>query len=479
MDDSKEHKSTLLANWLQEIENNPRFSGDQLKNNVNLTNYSKEFLSKLIEVSHNKNVKQLSKQMFEPLLELWHQINQDQVLRGFSTRDIAVLIYALKTSIIKDTKNYSEKNTQTVSELERVLDLLGMLIFEMYTLEKDKVINQQKEHINYLTKTPKLNSNIIGNSLSMKQVFKAIGLVLENDITVLLEGESGTGKDIIANSIHENSNRKNKPFIAINCGAIPKDLIESELFGHEKGAFTGADSTKIGKFELSDGGTLFLDEIGEMPLDLQVRLLRVLQNKYIERVGGNTSVPIDTRIIAATNKPLKTLVDEKKFRMDLYYRLNVYPIHIPALRNRTEDIIPLALLFIDRYNNQFLCKSGPLTKDAKSYLINQHWEGNVRELENTIQRAVLLAQSSPISSLILKLKPGETYTQLLIDTPNKTPNLFDENEIVPLEELEKKGIEHAIKVNNSNLKKVAESLKISRTTLYNKIEKYDIKVKKN
>ena len=226
MDDSKEHKSTLLANWLQEIENNPRFSGDQLKNNVNLTNYSKEFLSKLIEVSHNKNVKQLSKQMFEPLLELWHQINQDQVLRGFSTRDIAVLIYALKTSIIKDTKNYSEKNTQTVSELERVLDLLGMLIFEMYTLEKDKVINQQKEHINYLTKTPKLNSNIIGNSLSMKQVFKAIGLVLENDITVLLEGESGTGKDIIANSIHENSNRKNKPFIAINCGAIPKDLIE-------------------------------------------------------------------------------------------------------------------------------------------------------------------------------------------------------------------------------------------------------------
>lgn len=470
----KQKKTQIVEEWLHEIKENPRFSSEVLKQNINLEKYSKQFLSNLIHSLENKNLEGLTKETFEPLFEIWHKLLQEQSQQGLSTKETALLVYALKTSITKTTS--AEENfvlSKPLHQLEQLFDLLGMLIFEMYTNEKERLITQQTEHIQYLQEAAFPESNIISKSPYMQQLFKAVSLILDKDISILLEGESGTGKDVIATLIHKNSNRKKHPFVALNCGAIPKELIESELFGHEKGAFTGAETHRIGKFEQAQNGTLFLDEIGEMPLELQVKLLRVLQNKEIERVGSTKTIPINVRIIAATNKNLKSLVDTNQFRLDLYYRLNVYPIHIPPLRDRKDDIIPLANFFIEKYAKQFQTSTSPLTEDATHFLLNHRWEGNIRELENLIQRAVILCQENPISSTTLTLKPGQEIIPALLEPPKEhTPYLIDS--IEPLDELEKKAILQAIKIKNGNLVQVAKALDISRTTLYNKIEKYNI-----
>ena len=222
--------------------------------------------------------------------------------------------------------------------------------FELYSNEQEKIVGKQSEQIKFLQNSEnKAFGKLIGTSPAMQTVYQAIGLVLENDVSVLLQGESGTGKDVIANVIHANSNRKTKPFVAVNYGAIPANLIESELFGHEQGAFTGANEKRLGKFELADNGTLFLDEVSELSLDNQTRLLRVLQNKEIERVGGSSPIPINVRIVAASNKSLENLVEKDKFRLDLFYRLNVFPIHIPSLKERDNDVILLANHFIETF----------------------------------------------------------------------------------------------------------------------------------
>ena len=366
-----------------------------------------------------------------------------------------------------------------ILKLEQLLDILGILTFEMYSVENEKLISRQSQQIHYLqTHNLDLEGKLIGSSVAINEVFKAIGLVLENDLTVLLEGESGTGKDLIATIIHSNSKRNKKPFIAINCGAIPRELIESELFGHEKGAFTGADTQRIGKFELAHEGTLFLDEIGELPLDLQVKLLRVLQNREIQRVGGSNVIPINVRIIAASNRSLKALVDDKLFRLDLFYRLNVFPISIPPLRDRDNDVIDLASHFIDKYSSQFNVKKPSLTEDAKQFLLNQHWEGNIRELENCIQRSVVLAQGQPISSALLNMQPGQTYQQINQAKGHLLPSPINDapSEVLTLDEVEKKAIIHALNVKNGNIMQVAKALGVSRTTLYSKIQKYNIHV---
>ncbi len=467
----------ILNNWLTEIKENPHFSEQSIQQNKLLKNYSESFLSNIFQTMQDKDISAINKKNFEPILELWHQLIKEQLDKGFTTKDTAVLIYALKTSLSKHLPTQtSPENIKKTQQLEDILDLLGMLIFEMYTAEKENLISRQNEHIQYLQSATQIDNNFIGNSPAMKHLFKAMSLVLENDITVLLEGESGTGKDLIATIIHTKSSRKHKNFVAINCAAIPKELIESELFGHEKGAFTGADERKIGKCELADNGTLFLDEIGEMPIDLQVKLLRTLQNKEIERVGGTAPIPINTRIIAATNQNLKQQVDEKKFRLDLYYRLNVYPIQVPPLRERKEDILPLSIFFIERYNKQFNLKSGPLTKDAEHFLNNHVWEGNIRELENTIQRGVILAQSTPITANILALKPGEIEepSLLLESHAYHIENSSLKEDIIPLADLEKKAILHALRKTSGNIQKASKALNISRTTFYNKLEKYKI-----
>src|SRR5512136_1320916 len=240
-----------------------------------------------------------------------------------------------------------------------------------------------------------LEKNIIGNSPAMRDIYKIIGKVAPSDVTVLIQGESGTGKELSVRAIHFNSRRLGKPFIALNCAAIPKELLESELFGFEKGAFTGAVERKLGKFEQANGGTIFLDEIGDMPLDLQAKILRVLQEKEVTRTGGNQNIPVDLRIVAATNQDLEEKVVQKSFREDLFYRLNVVPIRLVPLRERIEDIPPLVDYFVVKICAEQDIPVKHCDPQAHQFLSRYQWPGNVRELENTIKRAVILS-SDPL-----------------------------------------------------------------------------------
>ncbi|MBA95379.1 MAG: hypothetical protein CMP21_06555 [Rickettsiales bacterium] len=465
----------ILATLMNELSNNPQLQSSNLLKNENTKQFSKQFLNQVITQFDSSQLTDPSKKVMESILSLWHLLTKDLMQGGFSTKDTAMLIYAFKTSIQSLKASNSLTKESPLYNSEPLLDLLGILTFEMYSLENERLISRQNEQINYLqSQESKLSTELIGNSIAMKHVYKAIGLVLDNDLSVLLEGESGTGKDLIATTIHNNSKRQKKPMITINCGAIPKELIESELFGHEKGAFTGATEKRLGKFELADEGTLFLDEIGELPLDLQVKLLRVLQNKQIERIGGERSIKVDVRIIAATNQSLKQKVDDKTFRLDLYYRLNIFPIYIPPLRNRKEDIQALAHFFIQKHSKELSIKPPTITNDALLFLENQSWEGNIRELENVIQRSLVIAQGASITSSTLSILPGQHVPSL---TEQKVELLTEPSkEVLPLEMVEKQAIEHAIKTKKGNLLQVAKALKISRTTLYSKIKKYNIKV---
>lgn len=235
---------------------------------------------------------------------------------------------------------------------------------------------------------------IIGQSTTLKELFRTLAKVAPTDSTVLVTGESGTGKELLVRALHANSSRNDKPFVPINCGAIPKDLLESELFGHEKGAFTHAIKTRPGRFEMADGGTIFLDEIGEMDLILQVKILRVLQEKEIERVGGNGVKKVDVRIVAATNRDLESEVSTGRFREDLYYRLNVIPLHLPALRDRTGDIMLLAEHFLKKFCKKFGRAPLAVSPEARKALLSYFWPGNIRELENFMERVSILCEAS-------------------------------------------------------------------------------------
>jgi len=241
-------------------------------------------------------------------------------------------------------------------------------------------------------------SNIVGSSNRMREVYQMVSQVCRSNATVLIRGESGTGKELVANSIHYNSQRANTPFVKVNCAALPSNLIESELFGHEKGAFTGAIKQKIGKFELAHRGTIFLDEIGSINLDVQANLLRILQEKEFDRVGGQRTIKVDVRVIAATNKNLEQAVEEGTFRGDLYYRLNVFPIYMPPLRERKTDILMLADYFLEKYAKENHKDIRRLSTPAIDMMMQYHWPGNVRELENCIERAVLLCEEGVIHS---------------------------------------------------------------------------------
>jgi formate hydrogenlyase transcriptional activator len=232
--------------------------------------------------------------------------------------------------------------------------------------------------------------SIVGSSTALREVLDQIRTVAPTDSTVLIEGETGTGKELIAQAIHTNSRRRHRPFVKLNCAAIPLGLLESELFGHEKGAFTGAVAQKLGRFEAADGGTLFLDEIGDIPLELQAKLLRVLQEQEFERLGSTYTRRVNVRVVAATNQDLAGLVAEKLFRMDLYYRLNVFPIALPPLRHRVEDIPTLVAHFVHRYAESMAKQIGKVTSDAMESLLRYSWPGNIRELQNFIERAVIL-----------------------------------------------------------------------------------------
>ncbi len=305
--------------------------------------------------------------------------------------------------------------------------------------------------------------NIVGKSAKMQKIFDMLKTVSESDATVFIQGPSGTGKELIAHAIHYNSQRKNNPFIKTNCAALPEGIMESELFGHERGAFTGAIRTRKGRFEAANTGTLLLDEVSEMSPGLQAKLLRVLQEREFERVGDTKSIKVDVRIIATTNKDIKEEIKKGKFREDLYYRINVIPIHVPPLRERKKDIPLLVEHFINKYNKEHNRDIKGISSEAESLLMRLDWSGNVRELENRVERAIIVSNES-----VLQIK----HFLFEDDGFDSLSEFHSDDTQMTLRELEKQQILKTLKNNDFNRTKTAEILGISVRTLRNKLNEY-------
>ena len=302
-----------------------------------------------------------------------------------------------------------------------------------------------------------------GKGTAMSIIRKTVDKIASTDATVLITGENGTGKDVLAGEIHRMSLRALKPMVCVDAGALTETLFESELFGHVKGAFTDAHADHKGKFEQADGGTLFLDEIGNIPLHLQAKLLRALQNRTITRVGDTMAIPVDIRLICATNKDLEKMVRDGEFREDLYYRINTMHLHLPALRERTDEIAPLAEMFITKYAERYRRTVNGMTPDALELLKGHAWSGNIRELQNCIEKAVILCDGDILTASDIELPQSRITTRNTVMSGNET-----------LEETEEKAIRAAMARFGGNLSMVAKSLEISRPTLYAKLKKYNI-----
>lgn len=374
--------------------------------------------------------------------------------------------------IITDVKMPKMDGLQFLSEIRKKGIFVPVIVITGYANVEDAVKAMKLGAVDYLTKPFSFenlkkmisrliseNDQVIAQSLEQKRILEIARQIAKTDITVLLTGESGVGKEVIARYIHKNSNRADKPFVAVNCAAITETLLEAELFGHEKGAFTGATERKLGKFELADKGTLLLDEISEMTYKLQAKLLRVIQEKEVDRVGGTKPIPVDVRIIATTNRDLWEEVKKGNFREDLYYRINVFPIKIPPLRERPDDIIPLAEFFLKRISNK-MSKNLYLSEEMKKFLLKKSWNGNVRELENFIYRIAVLTLNEEINP------PEEDNLSPEEEKTSKTGKIKD---------AEKDLIIGALKKTKGNRTKAAKILGISVRTLRNKIKEYNLK----
>jgi DNA-binding NtrC family response regulator len=313
--------------------------------------------------------------------------------------------------------------------------------------------------------------NIISADGKMQDVFKLVTKVLDNEITVLIYGESGTGKELIARAIHYNGKRKDKPFVVVNCASIPRELLESELFGHEKGSFTGAHQRKLGKFELANEGTIFLDEVGELEMLLQAKLLRVIQQREFERVGGTELIKTDVRIISATNRDLKLAVEKREFREDLFYRLNSFPIYIPPLRQRKGDVFVLAQHFLDTFSKKLGKNIKGFSKRALKLIYEYNWPGNIREMENTIERCIIIAEGETIDVDDLPIQIRSMENSAIIE-PNGA--LFSDDTIIPFEKLKEEAIRHALRVTHGNIVDAAKKLHLGRATIYRLMDKYKI-----
>jgi len=352
--------------------------------------------------------------------------------------------------------------------LTKPFDTEHMAVLVKKALENRRLLTE-----NILLKE-ELNHNlglrlIIGKSENMKEVSRLVQKVAPSDTTVLIMGESGTGKELFARAIHNLSPRREAPYIAINCAAIPRELLENELFGSEKGAFTGAYARKIGKFELAEGGTIFLDEIGDLDIALQAKILRVLQEKQIERLGGAKIINVNVRLIAASNVDLKEATQRKQFREDLFYRLSVFPINIPPLRDRREDVATLVDFFITRYSKELNKSKKSVAAEASSLLEKYHWPGNVRELENTIERAIILCEGKRILPEHLAIRiPTTAEIKLREGAGLKEVGAHAQAEA------ERSLILRVLSETRGNKRKTAEILKIDYTTLFEKIKKYQI-----
>jgi two-component system nitrogen regulation response regulator GlnG len=351
--------------------------------------------------------------------------------------------------------------------------------------EVARLKDELKEHY-------QLDRAIIGQSPPMQALYKVLGKIAPSDVTILIVGESGTGKELVARAIHFNSPRLGKPFVALNCAAIPRELLESELFGHEKGAFTGATERKIGKFEQANGGTLFLDEIGDMPLELQAKLLRVLQEREITRTGGTATIRVDVRIIAATNQNLKKKVQDREFREDLFYRLNVVPVELPPLRQRREDLPLLVEYFLGRAREEYQTNACGVTPEGMALLQGHPWPGNVRELEHALQRAALLSPDALLgpadfpdllneqaaegnSASLEGLIAAKLQNSLMQIDLQEMNNLYD----MVLHQMERPLINIVLDKTRGNQVRAAEVLGINRNTLRKKIQTLGINARRS
>ncbi|MEE9913316.1 MAG: sigma-54 dependent transcriptional regulator [Deltaproteobacteria bacterium] len=394
-------------------------------------------------------------------MQLLNRVNQDYpevpVIMITAHGTVATAVEALK----KGALDYITKPF----ELEELKNVVSKAVKTHALMENELILPPEEiEH-----------AGIIGSSQSILDLFEAIKRVAPTTTTILISGETGTGKELVAEAIHRNSPRKNNPLIKINCAAIAETLMESELFGYEKGAFTGATITKPGKFELAHKGTLFLDEVGEIPRDMQVKLLRVLQEQEFERVGGLKTIKVDVRFIAATNRNLLQSVQEGSFREDLFYRLNVFPIHVPPLRERTDDILPLVDYFIDKFNKKLEKAIAGADDAVKEMLLRYRWPGNIRELENLIERMMLLAKNPMIT-------PGEVPPEFKADLEKGTIAGIDEDKKPfkdfvrsHMENVEKQMIIQCLEESGGNVTKAAKQLGLSRKGLQLKMIKYDLR----
>lgn len=356
----------------------------------------------------------------------------------------------------------------------RVLSIVGSMIARAVLVRQEKMeeierLREENQKLQGELQLSRKHDNIIGNSGRMQDLFKMISRVSKTNATVLIRGESGVGKELVADAIHQASVRGEGAFVKVNCSALPETLIESELFGHEKGAFTGADQAREGRFEQAHGGTLFLDEIGDLPLLTQTKLLRTLQEKEIQRVGGNKTMIVDVRIIAATNKDLEKAIREGKFRSDLYYRINVFPVYIPPLRERINDIPALVDFFIEKCNRNNQTNVKRITSGAIDLLMVYHWPGNVRELENCIERAAILSLDGVIHSYNL---PPTLQTAESTDSAKKGTL----KSIV--EKMEKQIIIDTLVSTKGNMLAAARQLDITERMMGTRIKKYNIDVKR-
>jgi len=404
-----------------------------------------------------------------------------QALREIDPKLPVIVMTAFGTTetAIKATKLGAFDYVLKPFDIPDVLKLIGQ------ALEAGRFMRSQVD-IDIHPRTPS-HEVIIGQSKPMQEVYKAIGRVAPTEATVLIRGESGTGKELVARAVYQHSLRFDQPFLVINCVAIPETLLESELFGYEKGAFTGAVSRRMGRIEQAHGGTIFLDEIGDMPFSIQAKILRLLQEKSIERLGGREPIPVDVRIIAATNRDLEAGLTEGKFREDLYYRLKVVTIRLPPLRERLQDIPRLTDYFLERFARELDIDNPGMTGESKGLLTNYHWPGNVRELANTIQKALIFSRGYPIRpENISQVIEGDMILREEEPQDNGTFRQWARKALMSetgedrfdalLEQVACVLISEALEITGGNRSRAAKLLGLSRPTLQSKIERYRIKL---
>ena len=400
-------------------------------------------------------------------------LNRTGARRDLSKKDISFICVPIKMgNEVIGALSADRLFADTVSFEEdiRLLSIIASMIAQAVRLrqsvqEERQRLLEENIRLQEVLKDQFRPSNIIGNSKAMQQVYDLIAQVMKSNTTVLIRGESGTGKELVAQAIHYNSFRANKPFIKVNCAALPETVIESELFGHERGAFTGAISLRKGRFELAHGGTIFLDEVGDFSPVTQIKLLRVLQEREFERVGGTATIKTDVRVIAATNRNLEELIEEGKFRQDLYYRLNVFPLHIPSLRERKADILLLANYFVEKYSKVNHKDIRRISTPAIDMLMNYHWPGNVRELENCVERAVLLSTDNVIHG---------HYLPPTLQTAEASGTVHKGHLQTTLDNVERELILDALKSSRGNIAKASRSLEATERMMGIRIKKYGI-----